>query len=195
VSDAVILPRRAHSQPSPGIVPGGDCGACVLGGALGLSVPETYERFIVSRFGKPQSFCTENMTDALGRAVREGLADRAVTHAPVWPVDGKWMPWGLNGRNQRQPWAVYLHMALDAGYYGIAEVSMAGAGLDAPGPDHWVMLCGIRPDPGGSMIEEILVSCSARHPEGRWICSREFLIKHGGFNVQFVRPRPQPEVT
>jgi hypothetical protein len=39
----VILPRRVKPQPVPGIVEGGDCGACVLGGLFDLSVEEVYE--------------------------------------------------------------------------------------------------------------------------------------------------------
>jgi hypothetical protein len=184
----VVLPRRVIPQPSPFMVQGGDCGACVLGGIFGLSVPETYERFITSRFGKLQSFCWENIVDALNDAERKGLADRAVVQVPIWPIDTQWMTWGLVGANQYFAWQAYLRMAFDAGYYAIAGISIDGKGAAAYGPDRWVLLCGWRPSPEGTVLDEILVSCSARHPEGRWVKSRDFLQQQGGYNVLLARP-------
>lgn len=33
------------------------------------------------------------------------------------------------------------------------------------------------------------VSCSARHPEGRWIRVVEFLRQNGGYNVVWIKPK------
>lgn len=183
----IVLPRRAQPQPQPFRVACGDCGACVLGGILGLSVDDAYARSVVRRHRQLQSFCHRNMADAFDDAVRDGLADRAITRAPVWPVNTEYMIWGACGANQWQAWSHYVRMALDAGYYGAAEINMEGGGPSTY-PNHWVMLCGWRPSPAGTSLDEVLVSCSARHPEGRWIAARDFLQRHGGFNALFARP-------
>ena len=42
MDETIILPRRVAPQPSPAIVPGGDCGACVLAGLFGITVADAY---------------------------------------------------------------------------------------------------------------------------------------------------------
>ena len=183
----VVLPRRAVPQPNPFIVSGGDCGACVYGGIFGISAKEAYERTVIARFGKIQSICWDNMRDAFAEAERKGTA-RAVTRTAHWTVDDRWCAWGAGLQAQWQAWSTYVRMALEAGYYGAASVSMDGRGPEAMGPDHWVLICGWRPSQDETILDEVLVSCSASHPEGCWMRIREFLQRHGGFNVLLARP-------
>lgn len=182
---AVVLPLRATPQPSPHLIAGGDCGACVLGGLLGLTVPEVYERFVVARYKQMQSVHYDCMRDALERA-----CEAAVLDAPLWPVDAEWRAFGLDGMNQYGKWQRYVRMALEAGYYGVTCVDQGGRGSASHGGNHWQLLCGWRPDPTGvTVIDEVLVSCSARHPDGRWISARDYTHQHGGLNVLLARPR------
>lgn len=189
--EPVVLPRRVVPQPRPFLVEGGDCGACVLAGALGLTVPEVYARTVEAWWGKRQSLNEDVVARAVTEAARDGVADRAVTRPAHWTVEDRWATWGACASRQWQPWAEYLRMAFDAGYYGLACVSMDGLGSNAAGPDHWVLLCGWRPGQDGTVLDEVLVSCSARHPEGRWIRARDFLARQGGFNALLVRPVPR----
>jgi hypothetical protein len=91
-------------------------------------------------------------------------------------------------------------MAVEAGYYGLAQVNHAGRGQDELETDHWVLVCGARtwttwedvPSvPGarrGTIHRELLVSCSASAPEGRWERAEDFLKHRGGFNLILARP-------
>lgn len=187
----VVLPRRVARQPSPALVQGGDCGACVLAGIFGLSVLEAYERWGPKGYERYHSFGHNNMADALRWAEHYGIADRAIARPPLWPVDPMWMAFGIGGHNQCQGWSHYLRLAMDAGYYGVAEISYEGVEKDSqhPNPNHWVLLCGWRPAPDKTILDEVLVSCSAKCPQGYWIPIREFLVKHGGYNVLLARPK------
>jgi len=189
---SVTLPRRSLRQPQPNMNPGGDCAACALGGALGLTVPEVYARL---REGKIQGATWFDARDALHRARAAGLADRIIVDVPIWPWAGyeprAWF--GLAASAQAMPWFAHLRMALDAGYYGIAEVSYRRAGPLGL-PDHQVLLCGVRevwPEEGvgGVIRHEVLVSCSAGAAE-EWVDVDDFLTQRGGFNVLLVRPTP-----
>jgi hypothetical protein len=185
VSGEIVLPRRAIAQPRPFLVDGGDCGACVLAGLAGATVADAYDNLALSR----QGFDRAEMATALTRAKGAGLLDRVVEAHPSWPVLPRFATFGAASQRQWQPWSTYIRMALDAGYYGLAEVAMDASGVDGPGPDHWVLLCGWRM-PTDSALAEVLVSCSARHPEGRWVRIRDFVTRWGGFNALLARPTP-----
>jgi len=188
-SAEVILPRRAHPQPSPHRVAVGDCGACVLGGLMGRSVDEAYA--IVRDDGPPRSVGWPEMSAALRAASGQGRLSRAMVDVPIWPgaVPSMCMTWGLTAPWQGHAWWSYVTTAMDAGLYGLACVSSKAAGSDSEGPDHWVLLVGYRSRVDGSQIhDELLVSCSARHPEGRWIDRNTFLRQWGGFNTLWARP-------
>lgn len=191
----VLLPRRVVSQPIPFIVPGGDCGACVLGGLLGLSVADVYTRY--AQDGKPASFGHVELHNALLQAhYQDGLIDRVVAAVPIWPYAlPKWdVPWGLPAWSQALQWFDYVRMALDGGYYALAGVTFEQGGPFA-GIDHIVLLCGAREvripiDAGGARIEkEVLVSCSStKSPDEEWVNVGDFLSKRGGYNVLLARP-------
>lgn len=185
-----VLPRRVVPQPTPGIVPEGDCGACVLGGLLARPLEEVYDRFV----GKREALSFHEMRQALHRAEHEWLLDRFIAEPPDWPFS-RWIhsgaEWGHPAWQQHLSWWRYLMLAFDAGYYGVAAVS-----YDRRGPfeatDHWILLCGARwvpPDGPGAVRTEVLVSCSARtSPDEEWVESFTFLKERGGFNVLLARP-------
>lgn len=189
MDETIILPGRALTQPRPHHNPPGDCGACCLGGLFGLSVPEVYAQL---NEGRVQGFSWPGMRSALHRARSLGLVTRISTEPPMWPVYDAHRAFGQLGSAQALGWQQLAWMALGAGFYGLAEVDFAGRG---PGhlPDHTVLLCGIRelwPAPGeqGAIHTEVLVSCSARHPEGKWVGVHDFLSKYGGFHALWARP-------
>lgn len=188
----VILSRRVQPQPTPEMNPGGDCGACVLGGALGMSVERVYSELK----GDVRSIEFGEMTRMLRCAVSSGLADRIVEDPASWPR--RW--WGCDsfGRPshyEAPAWLKYVRMAIDAGYYGIATVDTTGARGTQGGTNHWVMICGARNRGheayGGTLTGEVLVSDSRRSVAmvERWVEAREFLQNEGGYDVLFVRPK------
>ena len=195
MSTEVILPRRAHAQPSPHRVAVGDCGACVLGGLMGLTVDQTYALVCGPRTfplsSGPRSIGWQEMREVVGAAETKGTIARALTDIPIWPnaTPSACLTWGVTAPWQSRAWWGYVTTAIDAGLYGLACVSFKGAGSDSEGPDHWVLLVGYRRRVDGSQIrDELLVSCSARHPEGRWVDRNDFLRKWGGFNTLWARP-------
>ena len=76
----VVLPRRAAHQPKPAICSGGDCGACAIGGALGLEVMEVYERFSSKGITNPHE-----MARCLRCAASDGIADWIIEIPCEWP--------------------------------------------------------------------------------------------------------------
>lgn len=188
MSDEVVLPRRAVPQPRPAVCAGGDCGACCLGGLLGLPIPAVYHRLRKDA----EAFTFHDMRQALWSA--GGMLDRIVEETPIW-VPCRWprAPWGIPGPDLVPHWFGYLRMAVDAGYYGLAEVHHAGGGYPEE-TDHWVLLCGARevepPPGGGAILQQVLVSCPASSPEGRWVDAGDLLLKHGAYSALLARPAP-----
>lgn len=190
IRSSVILPRRAAPQPAQRFNLSGDCGACCLSGLFDLPLSEVYQHFMD---GPPRGFSWPAMKQALHLASGMGLAEQVVTEVPTWPVYDAHRAWGSLGLSQAVGWRGYVRMALEAGYYGLAEVDFSKSG---PGslPDHFVLLCGIRQVEkalagGGAVINtELLVSCSAAHPQGVWVEDLEFLRRWGGFHVLLARP-------
>lgn len=191
----VVLPRRVRPQPTPELNQGGDCGACVIGGALDMSVEDVYARLK----GERRSIEHGEMSRMLRVAIMYGLADRAIDEACDWPSHY----WGCGsfGRPSHYlslPWFDTVRMAIDAGYYGIATVDTSGARGTQGGTNHWVMICGARnrghKEYDGTLTGEVLISDSRRavNMVERWIEAREFLEQHGGFDVKFVRPTVVP---
>lgn len=189
----IVLPRRVKPQPTPNIVAGGDCGPCVLGGALNLEVQEVYDRLV----GKVRSLEKGEMQRLLRVAAMYGLADRFIEDAAEWRTFSSWShrSWGTPAWFESLAWFNYVRMAIDAGYYGLAMVNHARAGVDSHGTDHWVMICGARCfeiKSGDTITGEVLVSCSARSSGMRdeWVEARDFLQHRGGYDLLFVRPAP-----
>lgn len=185
----VVLARRVVPQPTPELVAGGDCGACVLGGALGISIERVYDELLGSR----QSLSFYEMQRAL-RVVTGTLADRSIEDPAEWPSSFRGhRSFGRPGYAESLPWFRYVQMAVDAGYYGIAMVDMdRNAGANG-GCNHWVMICGARTEGaqnGKTITGDVLVSCSARRTAGadEWVEARDFLKNRGGYDVLFVRP-------
>jgi hypothetical protein len=84
-------------------------------------------------------------------------------------------------------WFNYVRLAIDAGYYGVAQVDFGGAG--GPDTNHWVLICGARTK--GAIANEfitgdILASCSVTGE--KWYEAKDFLKRMGGCDVLFVRP-------
>jgi hypothetical protein len=189
-----VLPRRVICQPVPFVQQGGDCGACVRGGLLGVgTVNEVYEQYMD---GKAASFHWASMRDALYRAESRGLIDRMISDVPVWPwrIHEPFCEWGFHAGFMSLAWFRYVTMAIDAGYYGLALVDINKKGPFGGGTDHWVMICGARMrrrevEGGACFDDEILVSCSStRTPDEEWVDAGKFLIERGGFNLLLARP-------
>lgn len=189
--DQVVLPRRVHQQPVPHLNSAGDCGPCVLAGLLGLGVNEVYTRF----FYKVASISRDEMRRALWEAYRDNLLDRVADDPPLlWDVYDVHRTFGHPAHLQGGGWFAWVRMALDAGYYGLAEVDHRRGGPAGQGKDHWVLICGARevppPPPGGAVAQDVLVSCSSKStPDEEWVDAREFLMHRGGFNLFLARPR------
>lgn len=196
-----VLPRRVICQPVPFIQEGGDCGACVLGGVVGLgTVGEVYEQY---REGKVGTFHWSNMRDALLTAESRGVLDRVISDVPMWPsrIHEPFCEWGYHGGFMNLAWFRYVTMAIDAGYYAMALVDMHKRGPFGGGTNHWVMICGARvrhspldrdkpDDPVNYRIDdEVLISCSStRTPDEEWVECGKFLSERGGFNLLLARP-------
>lgn len=192
----VVLPRRAIPQPTPVISPhGGDCGPCALGGVLGWSSPrDVYDRL---REGETKAFTWWDMRHAVATAGWQGLIDRSIGDVPLWPFERHpgHLCFGLTGAMMSDAWFRYVRLAIDAGYYGLAQVDQSREGPESE-TDHYVVIAGARfvfvphADGGGSYLEEILVSDSARcGPAEEWIEARRFIRERGGYNVILLRPR------
>lgn len=186
----VTLPRRVVPQPTPNIHEGGDCGACVLAGLLGVTPAEVYPLCEIDPAKQDISF--ERMRQALHDAKHRGDFDRINIDSPEWPQRiASMRTYGSASWTQAMDWFNYVRMAFDAGYYALANVQHAKQG---GAPDHWVLLAGAREvypdgDKGGVIHQQVLVSCSARStPDEEWVEVREFLEKRGGFNVYLARP-------
>lgn len=153
-------------------------------------MPEVYQKLGA---GKVEAFSWPGMRTALYAALARGLAERVAADPPMWPVYDAHRAFGQLGASQAHGWRSLAWMALATGYYAVAEVDFHQRG---PGqvPDHDVLVCGIReqgPPPGqaGIIHTEVLISCSARHPEGAWVEDTTFLERWGGFNALWAKPR------
>lgn len=187
----VVLPRRVLRQPVPSLVPGGDCGACVLAGLTGrASVQDVYD---ARSKGEPKPISYWDMRQALIEDVPERL-DRTCTNVAFWVSDSfvEISPFGFPATCQAQAWFAYVRMAIDAGYYAVANVASTRNGKDT---DHWVLICGVRelyPAGSGIVRQELLVSCSSvSTPDEEWVGLHEVLGQRGGFNALLARPSSQ----
>lgn len=204
--DLVVLPRRVAPQPTPEIVGGGDCGACVLAGLLGTSIENVYASLQETpTSGKgPVPFGHRTMPEALRRAYYDTkCVDRYIDSMPSWPAHEPLRDWGNPSWMQSGDWWKYVHMALEAGYYALTTVDSKKGGPLGGGTDHWVMLCGARLNWTPFEYEsegvkrsssrgayEVLVSCSSRKtPDEEWVEAGAFLKERGGFFLFLVKPR------
>lgn len=183
IAAQTTLHKRSLKQPTPGICKGGDCGACSIGGVLGISVPEVYERFNsegITHVGE--------MDSCLRYSLTLGLSERALDfHVDVAGYSTHWPCFGRPAYLASLQWFRVVQMAIDAGYYGLAEVSFERAG--GPDTNHWIVLCGYRTDgcvPDKVITGEVLMSCSVKGEE--WIEASQFLKTMGGYATRFVRP-------
>ncbi len=177
-----VLPRRVSAQPSPNICHGGDCGACVLGGVLGLTVPVVYERFESNGITN-----AHEMARLLRCSSSFGLTDRIIEIPAEWPGNRYLHSFGSPAVHESLSWFNYVRMAIDAGYYGLAQIDFEKTG--GPETNHWVMVCGARTDGAVAnkiITGDVLISCSVRGEQ--WIEAREFLAKWGGYDIRFARP-------
>lgn len=207
VADLVELPRRVIQQPTPDIFSGGDCGACVLGGLLEMSLADVYAKLQKEQSdGKVRSFEHYSMIEALRRAKYDlQRVDKYIEEMPQWtPVSESFRAFGNPSWMNSGAWWKYLTMALEAGYYAITTVVSSRKGPLAGGTDHWVMLCGTRVHYMPHEYEndgvknksevgsfEVLVSCSSRKtPAEEWVECGDFLRERGGFFLFLVKPKP-----
>lgn len=159
----IILPNRPPKNPIPGIVDGGDCGACVLAGLLGISVPEAYELHCSGEYygGSPipkqSTFNYQSMIRTLESLTCDWRTDKpkplehVVTDIPLFPFDYQYkvsgLPFGFPSTMQYNAWQNYARALLSGGYYGIAMVynnGFKGEIRHYGETDHWVMICGWR---------------------------------------------------
>jgi hypothetical protein len=163
----------------------------VLAGLLGIDVAEAYARHGAVSGG--HSIGGPEMRRALESERRTGALDRILVEVPLWPhaQPGWTMAWGLTSWWQQDPWWQYVATAIDAGCYGVAQVRFDATGPLSDGTDHWVLFAGYREgERSTSACRELLVSCPARGPAGRWARVDTFLRDEGGFGVMFARPCP-----
>lgn len=187
VRNEVILPRRAAPQPVPHLNSKGDCGPCCLASVIG----ETPQQIYASYFNSvPQGLTYYDLSVVLQAALREKKLDRLVLEHPQWSVSLNQQVFGSPAWLVSKEWFAWVRMALDAGYYAFALVSMDQRGPVVL-PDHYMLICGAREVEVSATlwVEEILVSCPAGFPEGRWFEARPFLMRYGGFNCFLARPK------
>lgn len=118
-----------------------------------------------------------------------GKADRMIDTHAEWSSQQPFRQFGSPSVLEYVPWFNYVRMAVDAGYYGLAEVDYDGS-VPQYETNHWVLICGARTGgvvTGEIIGGEILVSCSAGRLNG-WHDAREFLKSRGGYDLLFVRP-------
>ena len=205
----LLNPRvRVHPQPEPRIFPGGDCGACVLGGLLGIGVQEAYD-FVGRRAREneararhwPEPFTVQDMIGALVDAEHAGFLDRVNVSRPMWlyEIPHEQSSFGPIGARQVRGWVSYLTMALDAGYVAVARMDTEARGSGPAETDHWVLINGIRtrwedhPTVAGARcgIEEIhVLNSSAKLPLESWMDVHDFLRDRGGFDLLLARKAP-----
>lgn len=187
----VTLPRSAKPQPAPALVTVGDCGACVLGGVLGWEVPRVYAEF---QLDGPRPFHRIDMERALRKAYYDGTVAAVATRTPFWLPEHPFQSWGIPSWTVASEWFSYIRMAIEAGYYALAPVSMRREGPLGHGVDHWVLLVGARSSThDGTVKQELLVSCPAPStPELEWVHLRDFLKERGGYDVLLVKPGHMP---
>lgn len=194
VTEQVVLLRRALKQPQPHISPGGDCAACVVGGLLDMTVQEIYSTF---QGGDAEAPSRPETVKTLHHARMEGFLDRLITDTPVWSTPDYYMAFGPAAYLHNLEWFAYVRMAMDGGYYGVANVNFdqtGNGGKCPPTTDHLVLLCGARtvriPQNKGARLEDqVLVSCSAKSsPDEEWVEVRDFLLNRGGYNTLWARP-------
>jgi hypothetical protein len=178
----LVLDRRALRQPQPEIHKGGDCGACSLGGALGIAVQEVYRLFTSDGITQ-----TGEMARCLRCAAIEKLADRIIDEHAEWPYARYFRSFGHPSRFESLQWFNYVRMAVDAGYYGLAKIDFARNG--GPDTNHWVLICGARTlgiETDKTLTGDVLLSCSVTGES--WVEAAQFLEKCGGYDILFVRP-------
>lgn len=187
----IVLPRRVLPQPVPFVVDGGDCAACVLGSICGMSVREIYSEFANAIGGdRPHGLGFEDIRNVLHEAMARGIIDRFVVFQPMWFIPDGRCSFGVPGWNLKLQWFEYLLMAMDAGYYGLANVVFDKKGPFAT-PDHFVMIVGARMFVEDNAFKmQILVSCSStKTPDVEWVNVDDFLKQRGGFNIIYARPK------
>lgn len=192
--DEVVLPLRVIPQPKPEHNAEGDCGACVLGGLLDLTVEEVY-----GRVGKVAPFSWDGVYSFLWEAHGREEIDRLVWRAPLWPVTECHRGFGNPAWLMMDDWFRWIQMAIDGGTYALLNYAMEGGG-PLKSPDHFAMIVGTREvrvrkemDSGtkfASIEREVLISCSStRTPAEEWVEVGEMLRTRGGYNVFLVRPK------
>lgn len=203
VMQEIILERRSLSQPSPYIVNGGDCGACVLSGLLNISVKEAYTLHQVpDNMPKEHPFSLYTMKKTLEMLSPPFSSNfiHTVTEIPIWPFDyllPTQSSFGLLGLTMFCSWKNYLIAMLHGGFYGVTQVFNNGHfqlnhdnSVNAyPLTNHWVIICGWRNAKiNNSFEDQILISNSASNsPKEEWIEIQHFLKHWGGFNCMYVK--------
>ena len=187
----VILSRRAVAYDHPPL-PHEESGACVLAGLLLTTPRQIYAQYLE---GPARPLFWPDVARVLQQAQEDGQLDRVISTVPQWPVPPESMYYGALGWQQAEAWYAYLRLACDAGYYGLANVSLTGRG-PGRGPGGWVLLCGVRestpPERNYRRRQvpdrQVLVSSPGGSAEGVWEDVTSFLRRRGGFNSLLARP-------
>lgn len=185
----VVLDRRCILQPKPAFHVSGDSGACVLASILGSDPQDIYDQFI----GSVRPLSRDDVIYVLQKADTDNLIDRLVTATPHWALPEFRLSYGYTSWQLSDEWFDYVRMALDAGYYGLAELNDRHRG-PRNGGSSWAMFVGIRetrkpPSRRGARFEQVKREVLVSTPKfDKWIDVSPLLKYQGGYNVILVRP-------
>lgn len=189
------LERMVPRNPSPSIVPGGDCGACVLAGLLGSSNPR--DGYLFDRKNAPAAYEHFSMKETLtGLYYQKEALIHIVMEPPVWLPGHSFELWkGLPAISMSLEWFAYITMAIQAGYYGIASVSHNGEGRHS---DHFIMIAGVKNEVhyddesrtcGVHKNFLLIRDSSLAHEPEYWLEVGTYLEYYGGFNTFLAKPK------
>jgi len=202
----VQLPTRSTPQPSPGILPGGDCAYCCLSGIMGISVLEAYEHVDKlrkeegqTRLGKDRNSLSNHCFSIVAEYWNEEIrSDRRYRQAAeifavpeLMNVHPMRQMYGAPSWEMSSTWFESVYATLDRKYVLMASIDFEGKGPrkhSCGGTNHAVLIVGAYTKlrahekvPGAYHVDQMLqISCSVR---GLWeIETYDFLFDYGGFN-------------
>lgn len=207
VDYTLTIDRQPVKNPVPFLVEGGDCGPCAISCVVGWDSSRLMDIYQAAKVdpARGRGISRHETWDILHEmrwnlgCVEDWVDD------PLLPRPNKWFPgaFGYPGWFMDTYWADELRLRLRAGYLGLTVIDFEGRGAEACSDgDHWVVLAGMKgvwePVEGckGKRLSTYIrvLDSSTRRPGEWWMEVHDFLKKHGGFRVIYVRPSPPVRV-